>query len=73
MLKATKILFFILFLFLGGISVTAAFSMPRTESTLQVENALSKKKKNKKGYKRPKSKKFLGIFKRKTDCGCPNK
>ncbi len=30
------------------------------------------KKKKYKGYKKPKSKKFLGIFKRKTDCGCPN-
>lgn len=31
-----------------------------------------KKKKKYKGYQKPKSKKFLGIFKRKTDCGCPN-
>ena len=30
------------------------------------------KKKKFKGYKKPKSKKFLGIFKRKTDCGCPS-
>jgi hypothetical protein len=30
------------------------------------------KKKKYKGYKKPKSKKILGIFKRKTDCGCPN-
>ncbi|SEI86705.1 hypothetical protein SAMN05216327_104302 [Dyadobacter sp. SG02] len=30
------------------------------------------KKKKYKGYKKPRSKKFLGIFKRKTDCGCPN-
>jgi hypothetical protein len=31
------------------------------------------KKKKYKGYKKPKSKKILGIFKRKSDCGCPNK
>lgn len=31
-----------------------------------------KKKKKYKGYQKPKSKKILGIFKRKTDCGCPN-
>ncbi|WP_229208789.1 hypothetical protein [Dyadobacter luticola] len=30
------------------------------------------KKKKYKGYKKPRSKKILGIFKRKTDCGCPN-
>ncbi|CAG5071680.1 hypothetical protein DYBT9623_03671 [Dyadobacter sp. CECT 9623] len=30
------------------------------------------KKKKFKGYKKPKSKKILGIFKRKSDCGCPN-
>lgn len=30
------------------------------------------KKKKYKGYKKPRSKKFLGIFKRKSDCGCPN-
>ncbi len=43
-----------------------------TESILKAENGLGKKKKKKNGYKRPKSKKFLGIFKRKTDCGCPS-
>ena len=30
------------------------------------------KKKKFKGYKKPRSKKILGIFKRKTDCGCPS-
>ncbi|QRR02583.1 hypothetical protein [Dyadobacter sandarakinus] len=30
------------------------------------------KKKKFKGYKKPRSKKILGIFKRKSDCGCPN-
>ncbi|WP_025762726.1 hypothetical protein [Dyadobacter tibetensis] len=38
----------------------------------QSEQTLGKRKKYK-GYKKPKSKKFLGIFKRKSDCGCPNK
>ncbi|TDE13731.1 hypothetical protein [Dyadobacter psychrotolerans] len=33
---------------------------------------LGKKKKKFKGFQKPKSKKILGIFKRKTDCGCPN-
>jgi hypothetical protein len=34
------------------------------------EKIFNKKKKNK-GYKKPRSKKILGIFKRKSDCGCP--
>lgn len=34
------------------------------------ETFLNKRKKNR-GYQKPRSKKFLGIFKRKTDCGCP--
>lgn len=29
------------------------------------------KKKRYKGYKKPRSKKFLGIFKRKSSCDCP--
>jgi len=29
-----------------------------------------KKRKKYKGYKKPRNKKFLGIFKRKSDCGC---
>jgi hypothetical protein len=37
---------------------------------IQSEMLLNKKKKNR-GYQKPKSKKILGIFKRKTDCGCP--
>jgi hypothetical protein len=36
----------------------------------QSEKIFGKRKKNK-GYYKPKSKKILGIFKRKTDCGCP--
>jgi hypothetical protein len=34
------------------------------------EMSLDNRKKNR-GYQKPKSKKILGIFKRKTDCGCP--
>ena len=30
-----------------------------------------KRRKKYKGYKKPRSKKILGIFKRKSDCGCP--
>ncbi|MCF2445985.1 hypothetical protein L0657_18645 [Dyadobacter sp. CY345] len=37
---------------------------------VQSEMLLNKRKKNR-GYQKPKSKKILGIFKRKTDCGCP--
>jgi len=42
-----------------------------TSSTAAKMEMLGKKKKFK-GYKKPKSKKILGIFKRKSDCGCPN-
>jgi len=38
----------------------------------KAETALFGKKKKFKGYQKPKSKKILGIFKRKSDCGCPN-
>jgi hypothetical protein len=31
----------------------------------------SNNRKKNRGYQKPKSKKILGIFKRKTDCGCP--
>jgi hypothetical protein len=41
-------------------------------SEKKVETLLSKKKRNK-GYVKPRSKKILGIFKRKSNCGCPNK
>ncbi|ACT95280.1 hypothetical protein [Dyadobacter fermentans] len=46
---------------------TASAAAPETTKV-----GLFGKKKKYKGYKKPKSKKFLGIFKRKTDCGCPN-
>lgn len=52
-------------------AVTAAAEAPaKTEMGL-----FGKKKKNKrkryKGYKKPRSKKILGIFKRKSSCDCP--
>lgn len=51
----------------GVQTVSAAAASP---DATKVE--LFGKKKKYKGYKKPRSKKFLGIFKRKTDCGCPN-
>lgn len=40
-----------------------------TETT--VLSAQGSQKKRYKGYKKPKRKKFLGIFKRKSSCDCP--
>jgi hypothetical protein len=37
---------------------------------MEAEKIFGKRKKNR-GYQKPKSKKILGIFKRKSDCGCP--
>jgi hypothetical protein len=51
-------------------TVSAAAAVAATPDAAKVE--LFGKKKKFKGYKKPRSKKFLGIFKRKTDCGCPN-
>lgn len=61
-------LFLVLALICGISGVTTVNAKP---ANLKTE--LLVKKKKYKGYKKPKSKKFLGIFKRKTDCGCPNK
>ncbi|MPR34229.1 hypothetical protein [Salmonirosea aquatica] len=51
-----------------------SMAAPET-STLKTEMGLfgkNKKKRRKyKGYKKPRSKKILGIFKRKSGCGCP--
>ena len=45
---------------------------PASAKEARVKTELfGKKKKKYKGYQKPKSKKILGIFKRKTDCGCP--
>jgi len=51
----------------AGISVIE----PVSAKPHAVKSELFGKKKKFKGYQKPKSKKFLGIFKRKTDCGCP--
>jgi len=60
-------LFLVFALFYGVPGASAA----GTSSTASKMELLGKKKKFK-GYKKPKSKKILGIFKRKSDCGCPN-
>ncbi len=49
----------------GGVQLVKA-----SPTGAQTEKIFGKRKKNK-GYHKPKSKKILGIFKRKTDCGCP--
>lgn len=46
-------------------------TIAKTETGLFGKNRKKKRKKYK-GYKKPRSKKFLGIFKRKSGCGCPN-
>ncbi|PSL32400.1 hypothetical protein [Dyadobacter jiangsuensis] len=51
-------------------SISGFQTVSATPDATKVE--LFGKKKKYKGYKKPRSKKFLGIFKRKTDCGCPN-
>ncbi|WP_229204060.1 hypothetical protein [Dyadobacter alkalitolerans] len=60
-------LFLVLALICGISGVGTVNAKPASAKT-----ELLVKKKKYKGYKKPKSKKFLGIFKRKTDCGCPN-
>jgi len=60
------LLILIMFLGISGIQ-------PSQASSAAVKTELfGKKKKKFKGYQKPKSKKILGIFKRKTDCGCPS-
>ena len=54
---------------ISGVQTVSA-AAAATPGVTKVE--LFGKKKKYKGYKKPRSKKFLGIFKRKTDCGCPN-
>lgn len=59
----------LLFVFTLSFSITS----PANAKPEGVKSELfAKKKKKFKGYKKPKSKKILGIFKRKSDCGCPN-
>lgn len=47
-------------------SVTAA-----TKSELTEQSNTGKKRKRYRGYKKPRNKKFLGIFKRRSSCDCP--
>ena len=54
----------------SGVQTVSAAAGAAAPEAAKVE--LFGKKKKYKGYKKPRSKKFLGIFKRKTDCGCPN-
>ncbi|CAG5012426.1 hypothetical protein DYBT9275_05173 [Dyadobacter sp. CECT 9275] len=61
--------FFLIFVLFFGV-FTSGSARAETAS-VKTEKIFGKKKKFK-GYKKPRSKKFLGIFKRKTDCGCPN-
>ena len=50
----------------------ASLEATSVKSETRVLSQQGKKKKRYKGYKKPKSKKFLGIFKRKSSCDCPN-
>ncbi len=71
-----KIPFLFLFIFFSGsilttdsfASVAARAGQASVEAGMKPE--VIKRKKNK-GYKKPKKKKFLGIFKRKSSCDCP--
>ncbi len=68
-----KISFLFLLIFISGStwatgSIVSAAGQPAVEVGMKPE--IVKRKKNK-GYKKPKKKKFLGIFKRKSSCDCP--
>jgi len=65
-MKKIVSLLLLVFLSAGIVSIEPANAKP-----IAVKSELFGKKKKFKGYQKPKSKKFLGIFKRKTDCGCP--
>jgi len=66
-MKKLVAIFLLSGLVLGSSGIQPVHADPtNTES----EIFLNKRKKNR-GYQKPKSKKILGIFKRKTDCGCP--
>ena len=66
-MKKIVSLLLLLTLFVGISGIEPVSAKPNA-----VKSELFGKKKKFKGYQKPKSKKFLGIFKRKTDCGCPN-
>ena len=68
-----KIFFLFLLIFISGStrasgSIVSLAGQPSVEVGMKPETV--KRKKNK-GYKKPKKKKFLGIFKRKSSCDCP--
>ena len=80
-MKRIQLLF--LFIFVSGSILTTnsfASAAPRAgqasveagmrPEAVNVKPETVKRKKNK-GYKKPKRKKFLGIFKRKSSCDCP--
>lgn len=67
-MKKIVSLFLIVVLLVGS----AGMSPVSAKETASKSELFAKKKKKFKGYKKPKSKKILGIFKRKSDCGCPN-
>jgi hypothetical protein len=80
-MKITKkitpwLLVFALICGISGVETVSAAALASTAGAAGTPDAtkveLFGKKKKFKGYKKPRSKKFLGIFKRKTDCGCPN-
>jgi hypothetical protein len=58
-----------------GFGVEAEARTYSTDHSVKTELGLfgkkKKKKKRYKGYKKPRNKKFLGIFKRKSSCDCP--
>ncbi|HEV7349453.1 hypothetical protein [Telluribacter sp.] len=70
-----KVLIIILTAFMaGGYSVESAaatLSADATQTELLDKGNKKKKRKRYRGYKKPKNKKFLGIFKRKSSCDCP--
>ncbi|GGM73344.1 hypothetical protein GCM10010967_01140 [Dyadobacter beijingensis] len=57
---------------ISGLQAVSASPVATAAAPDATKVELFGKKKKYKGYKKPRSKKFLGIFKRKTDCGCPN-
>ncbi|WP_228713501.1 hypothetical protein [Arundinibacter roseus] len=71
----SKLLLLILAVWLMPTLELEARNIPATPTALtKTEMDLGGKKKKRKrykGYKKPRSKKFLGIFKRKSSCDCP--
>jgi hypothetical protein len=68
MTKKTVSLFLLFALFFSVSGMETVVAKP---SGIRSEKVFSKRKKNK-GYQKPRSKKILGIFKRKSNCGCPS-